>query len=194
MNNKTQLIIDKYYPEGTRLRDIYISHCRSVADLAAEINERKHIGLNAELVESAAMLHDIGIFLTDADGICCYGKEPYIRHGILGAQLLRENGVDEQIAAVAERHTGAGITKQDIANMSLPLPSYDYTPRNPLERLICYADKFYSKTKLEQKKSLEKIRASMLRFSPETLARFDALHEEFGVSGFSRLVIGMSRV
>ena len=27
-------IIDKYYPEGSRLRDIYLRHCRSVADLA----------------------------------------------------------------------------------------------------------------------------------------------------------------
>lgn len=179
MNKYVQNIIDKYYPEGTRLRDIYMSHCRSVAELAAEINRRKHLGLDPDKVEAAAMLHDIGIFLTDADGIDCHGTEPYIRHGILGAKLLREEGVDEQIAAVAERHTGAGITATDISEMELPLPPGDYTPRTPLERLICYADKFYSKTKLGQKKTLEAVRASMLRHSPDTLSRFEALHKEF---------------
>ena len=179
MNPRTQSIIDKYYPEGTSLRDIYLRHCRSVADFALRINQERSLALDPDLVESAAMLHDIGIFLTDADGIDCHGSEPYLRHGILGAELLRKEGISEDIARNAERHTGAGITVEDIDEMKLPLPRRDYLPETLLERLVCFADKFYSKTRLDSAKDLEKVRASMLRHSPSTLKRFDALYNEF---------------
>ena len=96
-----QKIIDKYYPAGSPLRDIYMRHCRQVADLALEIARRKNLEIAPVDIEAAAMLHDIGVFLTDADGIHCHGAEPYIMHGILGAQLLRREGVPEHIAAVA---------------------------------------------------------------------------------------------
>lgn len=175
-----QRIIDKYYPEGTRLRDILIRHSRQVADKALDIMRRKHLDLDPAEVEAAAMLHDIGIFLTDADGIDCHGTEHYLRHGYLGARLLRHEGVDETIASVAERHTGAGITADDIRQMGLPLPEGDYMPRTLLERLVCYADKFYSKSGDMSAKSLERVRQSMLRHSPATLERFEALHREFG--------------
>lgn len=186
MNAST--IIDKYYPEGTRLRDIYIRHCRQVADLAMLINRERNLGVDPETVETAAMLHDIGIFMTDADGIDCHGTEPYIRHGILGAALLRKEGMPEEVARVAERHTGAGITADDIASMNLPLPPGDYMPQTLLERLICYADKFYSKTNLTSAKSLERVRQSMARHSPDTLARFERLHEEFGLKSLEQRV------
>lgn len=179
MTPSVENIINKYYPEGSRLRDIYLRHCRSVADLALRINSERSLGLDPATVETAAMLHDIGIFLTDADGIDCHGSEPYIRHGILGAALLRGEGFPEEIARIAERHTGAGITASDIDSMRLPLPQRDYTPESLLERLICYADKFYSKTRLDSAKDLERVRSSMLRHSPATLERFDALQREF---------------
>ncbi len=89
-----QEMIDRYYPEDGCLRDIYMAHCRSVADLALEINRRKELGLDQAAVEEAAMLHDIGIFMCDAPGIECHGDEPYIRHGVLGAALLRSDGLE----------------------------------------------------------------------------------------------------
>lgn len=180
MNLRAKQIIDKYYPEGTRLRDIFMRHSRQVADLALDINSRLKLGLDPETVETAAMLHDIGIVKTDADGIDCHGTEPYIRHGILGAAILRSEGMPEEIARIAECHTGAGITADDIRQMKLPLPDGDYMPQTKLERLICYADKFYSKTRLDSAKPLENVRASMLKHSPATLERFDRLHDEFG--------------
>lgn len=173
-------IIEKYYPGGSRLRDILVSHSRQVADRALDIDRRLSLGLDPETVEAAAMLHDIGIFLTDAPGIDCHGSEPYLRHGLLGAALLRDEGVDETFARVAERHTGAGITAEDIRKLGLPLPVRDFTPETLLERLICYADKFYSKNAIGIEKPLDRVRASMLRHSPDTLRRFDRLHAEFG--------------
>ncbi len=174
-----QEIIDKYYPAGSPLRDIYIRHCRSVADLALEIARRKNLSLDPGEIEEAAMLHDIGIFLTDADGIECHGTVPYILHGLLGGELLRREGMPERDARVAERHTGAGITEDDIREQNLPLPPGNYMPVTELERLVCYADKFYSKSGDMKRKPMERVVRSMARISPSTLRRFEALRKEF---------------
>ncbi len=125
------------------------------------------------------MLHDIGIFATNAPSIHCTGSEPYIRHGIIGAELLRKEGVGEEIAAVAERHTGSGITAKEITDRNLPLPHCDYYPRTQLERLICYADKFFSKSGDMTEKSLERAMSSAASFGNESLERFMAMHSEF---------------
>lgn len=172
-------IIDRYYPAGSALRDIYIRHCRSVADKALEIRRALSLDIDERDIEEAAMLHDIGIFLTDAAGIECHGTEPYICHGRLGAELLRNNGVPEHIARVAERHTGTGITNGQIDLFGLPLPHGDYMPRTPLERLVCYADKFYSKNGDMKEKSLDRVRASIARHGEDALERFDTLAAEF---------------
>ncbi|MDE5649895.1 MAG: HDIG domain-containing protein [Duncaniella sp.] len=171
--------IDKLYPVGTKRRDTYLKHCRQVADLALEIMRRKHLPLDEREVEEAAMLHDIGICLTDAPGIDCHGREPYIMHGVLGGKLLREAGFCEQTARVAERHTGAGIDREDIERQGLPLPPGNYMPESLLERLICYADKFYSKSGDMKRKPIDKVEASMARISPSTLKRFLKLKDEF---------------
>lgn len=176
-----QRIIDKYYPADSELRDIFMAHSRQVASLALEILEKKSLSLDKNMVETAAMLHDIGIFMTDARGIGCRGSHPYILHGRLGADLLRKEGVAEEIALVAERHTGSGISVEDIARQNLPLSTdRSYMPESLLEKLICYADKFYSKSGKGGKKTVDEIRIGMRRHSTESLERFDNLHRIFG--------------
>lgn len=178
-----QEIIDKYYPSGSgadELRRTLEVHSAAVAALALDLNSRMPEPLDPLLVQEAAMLHDIGIFKTDAPGIHCHGTEPYLRHGIIGAQLLRECHAPEAIVNVAMRHTGAGITVKDIISNNLPLPPADYTPHTSLEKLICYADKFFSKTRLsEPPKPLEKVRAGILRWGEDSLRRFDTMHSIF---------------
>lgn len=174
-----QEIIDKYYPAGTKCRGIFIQHSRQVADKALEIARRCNLDIPLDIVETAAMLHDIGIFLTNAPDIDCHGSEHYICHGILGAELLRKEGFDEEIARVAERHTGAGLTIDDIDRQQLPLPRKDYLPETMLEKLICYADKFFSKSGAMQEKPIDKVRNSMAHHSADSLARFDDLHKLF---------------
>lgn len=177
-----QDIIDKYYATQPELRRIYMLHCRSVADKALSIAHRLHLPVDMAEVEAAAMLHDIGIVLTDAPGIHCYGTQPYLAHGRLGADLLRSGGAPEIYARVAERHTGAGLTQEEAAAIGggkLP-PDRSYMPQSLLERLVCYADKFYSKSGDMQEKPLERVRASMARFGADSSARFEALHREFG--------------
>ena len=167
-----QAIIDKYYPEDNALRHILINHSQSVAQKALQIvSSHPELQLDAQFVEEAAMLHDLGIFRTDAPGIQCFGSEPYICHGRLGAEILRKEGY-ERHARVCERHTGAGITCKEIIAQGLPLPHQNFLPETLEEKVICYADKFFSKTHLDQEKSLEKAEKSLAKFGEEGVLRF----------------------
>ena len=174
-------LYDTFYPQQTAARDILERHSRSVAQLAAEINIKQRLGLDPLEVEAAAMLHDIGIFLTDAPSVHCHGSQPYIRHGILGADLIRRHRLPEYLARVAERHTGTGLTVNDILSIHLPLPTDRILmPQTLLERLICYADKFYSKSRDMSLKNLDRVRHSLSKFPPATTIRFEEMHKEFG--------------
>ena len=149
-------------------------HSRSVADKAIAIAiAHPELKIDKQFVEEAAMLHDIGIFRTNAPGIQCFGTEPYICHGTIGAQLMREEGFPLH-ALVCERHTGAGLSLMEIERQNLPVPHHDMLPLSLEEKLICFADKFFSKTHLEKEKSLEQARQSLVKFGEEGVARFDA--------------------
>lgn len=173
-------VIDRYYLAGSRLRDILISHSSAVAQLALHLARKNALDLIPEEIETAAMLHDIGIFATNAPSISCEGDEPYIRHGIIGASLLRSIGVGEKYARIAERHTGSGLTAEEIRKQNLPLPESDLLPETLLEKLICYADKFYSKSGDMKMKDFDRVRASMEHHGSEALKRFDELADMFG--------------
>jgi uncharacterized protein len=55
-------------------------------------------------------------------------------------------------------------------------------PETLLERLICYADKFFSKSGDMQEKPLPKVMVSMTKFGPDTYSRFLKLKDEFNVN------------
>lgn len=168
-----QAIIDKYYPEENELRRILMIHSRSVADKALAIAEaHPELPIDKQFVEEAAMLHDIGIFRTNAPSIQCFGTEPYICHGTIGAQLMRKEGFPQH-ALVCERHTGSGLSLLEIERQNLPVPHHDMLPLSLEEKLICYADKFFSKTHLERERTIEQARNSLLKFGEEGIARFD---------------------
>ena len=132
-----QDIIDKYYPEENELKHILLVHSRSVADKALSIVDRhSDLHLDRQFVEEAAMLHDIGIFKCNAPSIQCFGEEPYVCHGRIGAELLRRKGYPRH-ARVCERHTGAGLTKKEIVEQGIPLPPQDFLPETEEEKLIC---------------------------------------------------------
>ena len=172
-------IIDTYYPYGTALRDILLTHSRLVAEKALKAIRRHSLTeVDPQFVHDAALLHDIGICRCDAPGIQCFGTQPYILHGYLGAELLRHEGqlrhLDlEPYARVCERHTGTGLTRQQILDQGLPLPPRDFVPVTLEEQLICWADKFFSKTHPEREKTTEQARHSLEKFGTEGLVKFD---------------------
>ena len=166
-------IIAKYYPASSDVYRILVMHSRSVADKALAI-ARMHPEMNLDLtfIEEAAMLHDIGIFMTDADGICCFGSYSYICHGYLGADLMRKEGFPRH-ALVCERHTGAGMSLQSIIDQQLPVPHRNMVPVSLEEQVICFADKFFSKTHLDREKSVEKALKSISRYGEDGIIRFN---------------------
>ena len=83
-------------------------------------------------------------------------------------------------ARVCERHTGTGITKEDIIRQNLPLELKDYSPVTLEEKLICYADKFFSKTNLDKARTKEEVVKSMAKFGEESTRRIKALEALFG--------------
>lgn len=172
-------LINKYCSDNPDLLSLLLRHSRDVADKALAIAKRHpELNIDCAFVEEAAMLHDIGIVMTDAPGIHCYGSEPYIRHGILGASILRSEGLPRH-ARVAERHTGAGITAEEVKAQNLPLPPEDYLPETLEEKLICYADKFFSKSHPEKEKTLESARRSLSKFGGDTMQRFEEMAAMF---------------
>ncbi len=174
-----QAIINKYYPQQDELRHILMVHSRKVADRALRISAcHPELHLDNAFLEEAAMLHDLGIFRCDAPGICCMGTEPYICHGRLGAEIMRGEGYPRH-ARVCERHTGAGLTVDDIVSQQLPLPHENFLPESMEEQVICYADKFYSKSHLEREKTFEQAQKSIARFGNDGWQRFLRWHEMF---------------
>lgn len=175
--NPLELI--RKYCTDEKQREILIAHSRAVADKALEIVCRHpEWDVDKLFVEEAALLHDIGIVHVNAPAISCYGTEPYIRHGILGAEILRKEGL-ERHALVCERHTGTGLTLQQIIAQELPLPHIDMQPVSLEEQLICFADKFFSKTRLDKEKSVEQARRSLEKFGIEGVKKFDLWCEMF---------------
>lgn len=165
-------IIDRYYPQDNELKDIYMTHARAVSDFALSLAHRHpELALDEQFIHEAAMLHDIGIFLTDAPRIHCHGTEQYLCHGYLGAQLLRSLGY-ERHARVCERHTGTGLTKEVILQNGWNLPARDFLPETLEEQLICFADKFFSKTKfLKHPRTFEQVVESMAKISTESVEK-----------------------
>lgn len=174
-----QHIIDKYYNEDADLRRILVVHSQSVARRALRIADKHpELHLDRPFIEEAAMLHDIGIIRCDAPGILCHGTEPYIRHGLLGAEMLRAEGY-ERHARVCERHTGAGLPLDEIIAQGLPLPHRDLQPETLEEQVICYADKFYSKTRLDREKTIAEAARSLAKFGEAGVQRFMRWTEMF---------------
>ncbi len=176
-------ILYHFYPEDTALRRMLLKHAAQVREKALAIAENSAYPIDFQLVSTGAMLHDLGISACHAPKILCEGREPYIAHGTIGARMLREyDAALEPYARICERHTGSGLTMEDVRSQSLPIPEQDYLPETPEEKLVCLADKFFSKSGDMEEKSLDRIRRSMRKFGADSVTRFDDLCRIFGVS------------
>ena len=71
-------------------------------------------------------------------------------------------------------------TKQQIEERQLPLPHQDFLPETIEEKLICYADKFFSKSHPERMKTMEQAEKSIAKFGDDGVVRFQQWAELFG--------------
>ncbi len=119
-----------------------IEHCRVVAAYAREIAQdirdcaiKKGIdvGIDMDIVYAGGLLHDIG-----------RSKTHGIFHAVEGARIALENGLDERLVNIIERHIGAGIDREEAK--SLGLPAKDYLPSTLEEKIVAHADNLVSGT------------------------------------------------
>jgi uncharacterized protein len=175
-------IIGRFFPPESKAYRILIEHGRQVAGKALDAAARvAHLEPDRGFIHSAAMLHDVGICLTCSPDLDCHGSEPYIRHGVLGRDIMDSLGHPRH-ALVCERHVGAGISAADIRRFGLPLPERDMLPVSIEEQIICYADKFFSKngSRAAREKSVGEIVDQLSRYGAGQAERFIRWADLFG--------------
>lgn len=172
-------ILSRHYRIESPLGRTLIRHSEQVRDKAlATAAKVAHLNPDCEFIAQAAMLHDIGIYRTAAARLGCTGPAPYIHHGIIGREILEAYGLTTH-ALVCERHVGVGISRRDIREQNLPLPMRDMLPTTLEEIIICYADKFFSKTNGGTEHSLASIIGDLEPYGHEKVERFMHWHRQF---------------
>ncbi|MFF7648269.1 HD domain-containing protein [Streptomyces sp. NPDC007983] len=169
---------EEYAPTREAFELVY-THCEIVWKVAEQLLAADGHRLDADLVRAGALLHDIGVYrLYDNSGRL--RADGYIRHGVLGHAILRQEGFPERLCRFCSCHTGVGLTRHDIERQELPLPVADYVAETGEEQLVMYADKFHTKTTPPAFLSFTAYAAHVGRFGAEKTAAFHALRDRFG--------------
>lgn len=173
-------VIDRYCSDNEPLRALLLHHSRQVLDRAMRVcDKHPELNLDRTLVEEGSMLHDIGIVMCDAPGIHCYGPYHYLYHGIAGARIMRELG-REDIARICERHTGTGLNDESFLSRGLVPPGGILVPQTLEEKVISYADKFFSKSHPDRERTVEQTIRSLEKFGEKDTRTFLEWNEMFG--------------
>lgn len=139
-------LLKKYSKDNHSFKKV-LAHSKAVQKCALELSEDIP-NIDKDYISIGSILHDIGRFDT-------FPKYPE-KHGIVGAEILRKEKLPE-FATIAERHLGAGISKQDIIEQGIDLPLKDYIPITKEEKIITHADKLIAGNKrISLKKALER--------------------------------------
>ena len=115
-----------------------VRHCQAVA-MGAKIIAEGLTGrgrtVDMKSVIAGALLHDVGRSRTQT-----------VRHGVEGAEILENEGVDAKGVESVRRHVGPGISTEEAKRLGLP--DFDYVPRTLEERIVCFADKMVDAEKV----------------------------------------------
>jgi uncharacterized protein len=173
---------EKHAPTPEAL-DLVYTHCQVVCAVAGQLHARAEggAGFDADpaLVRAGSLLHDIGVYRLYDDAGRLDGAN-YIRHGVLGHELLLEEGIPEELCRFASRHTGVGLTREDVLAQNLPIPPGDYTAETAEETLVMYADKFHSKSTPPAFLTARAYARKVRRFGAEKEIAFKAMCCTFG--------------
>jgi uncharacterized protein len=169
---------EKHAPTAGAL-DLVYTHCLIVCGIAKQLHARTGLGLDIDLARAGSLLHDIGVYrLYDDAGRLDHAN--YVRHGLLGHDLLREEGLPEAVCRFASCHTGVGLSRDDVLRQGLPLPPGDYLAETGEETLVMYADKFHTKTTPPALLTACAYAATVRRFGEDKVAVFATMRAAFG--------------
>jgi uncharacterized protein len=176
---------EKYAPSRQAF-DLVYTHCEIVCGIAAQLS-RAHPEINTDLVRAGCLLHDVGVYrLYDNLGMLDHAS--YVRHGVLGYELLREEGFPEAICRFCSCHTGVGLSRDDVRIQGLPLPVADYLAETSEEQLVMYADKFHSKTEPPVFVTAATYATSVRRFGEDKEQTFFSMLKRFGEPDLAHFV------
>ncbi|MFF0203847.1 HD domain-containing protein [Streptomyces sp. NPDC005017] len=176
---------EKYAPTQEAFDAVH-THCEIVWNVAQSLIDAAGLTVDADLVRTGCLLHDIGVYhLYDAQGHLDY--KSYVRHGVLGHEMLAKENLPERVRRFCSCHTGVGLTREDIVAQDLPLPRRDFLPETAEERLVMYADKFHSKTSPPRFWTVPSYARHIGRFGSAKAEAFEALRAEFGEPDVSAL-------
>ncbi|MEV6673953.1 HDIG domain-containing metalloprotein [Streptomyces sp. NPDC051162] len=177
-DREVRALHEKYAP-GQEALDLVYAHCEIVCRVAEQLLARDGHGLDAGLVRAGALLHDIGVYrLYDDAGRIDHGS--YIRHGVLGHEILRREGLPERLCRFCSCHTGVGLTRHDVREQGLPVPVADYLAESAEEQLVMYADKFHTKSTPPRFLSADDYASHVRKFGEDKVTAFQALRARFG--------------
>jgi len=175
-------IIREFYEPDTQAYTVLVRHGEQVAEKSLQIaRQASEHSPDITFIEQAALLHDIGIIRVNAPDLGCFGEPAYICHGIIGREMLTAIGLDRH-GLVCERHVGAGLKAEEIEQNGLPLPCRDMMPVTLEEKIIAYADKFFSKDpdKWDREKPFQAVVKQVERYGRRSLETFLSWAEMFG--------------
>jgi uncharacterized protein len=179
------LVLHKKHAPTPNALDLVYTHCEIVCGIAEQLYSRSTEStstsgeIDIDLVRAGSLLHDIGVYKLYDDAGNLDGPN-YILHGVLGYELLQEEGLPEVICRFASHHTGVGISAADIRKQGLRLPPGDYLAETPEERLVMYADKFHSKKTPPVFLTAPAYAASVRRYGEDKVTAFQAMRATFG--------------
>jgi uncharacterized protein len=153
--------------------ELVFTHCRIVCLIAEQLAAGLAAPVDLALVQAGCLLHDIGVYRVE-------DRAEYIRHGVLGRDLLRAAGLPEVVCRFCSCHTGVGITRDDVIRQRLPIPLDDYVAGTEEELLVMYADKFHSKSTPPRFVTAASYQRDVRRFGEDKAERFAALVRRFG--------------
>ncbi len=131
-------LLEKFAKDGDSFNKI-LSHSREVQRVALLIAQdflANGVEVDLDLIKIGSLLHDIG-------RLTCFHLNPEncsLIHGVVGAEIIREELMDESLTLICERHIGSGILEEEVELLELPLPKRDYMPESNEEKIITYAD------------------------------------------------------
>jgi uncharacterized protein len=112
-------------------RQNVVRHVEAVSNLACEIAQacrEKGYHVDLKLVETGALLHDIG-----------RSKTHTVHHAVVGAEIARSLGLPKPVISIIEKHVGGGITTREAKKLGWPRGVY--IPQTLEEKIVSYADK-----------------------------------------------------
>lgn len=178
----TSDIIRKYYQNFPLAHQVLLEHSRLVTRKALTIARSlaRETRIDLDFIPEAAMLHDIGMLYTYAPDLHCFGELHYLQHGVKGYDILINEGLPRH-ARVCERHTGIGLTAAEIIEQKLPLPARDMLPETLEEKVICYADLFFSKSHQNRgrEKTYLEVKLELIRYGEQKADVFDSWRKQF---------------